>query len=164
MKLKLTGTYQQDLYAWTPIDGRQELLSTGRYQQLEMKAAVEWKDGVLRFRFNNYEALMDNQPLELFLKVWADKIPCAEGLHTSTWKDMSGGEWYGLTAIGPYLSHAQDCSDLRIGVTGNFCTVSAKWWHRRWKGADPGLRLESTLFYLDDKSVEQFAELYVTLD
>lgn len=163
MKLKLTGAYQQDLYAWMQVNGSQELLTTGQYVALAIKANVEWKDNLLRFRFNAYEALMKDAPLESVLMVWADKFNCAEGLHTSTWKDMNGGEWYGLTAIGPYISHAQDCSDFRIGVTGNFCSVRAKWWHRRWKGDDPGLRGQSTLLYLDDESVRRFAELYSLL-
>lgn len=163
MKLVLTGTYIQETYRWTPVDDRQELLSTGQLQTLDIKASIDWKEGQLRFRFNSYEAIMADEPLEKALNVWADKIACAEGPHTSTWKDVSGGEWYGLTAIGPYISYAMDCPDFRIGVTGRFCTVGAKWWHRRWKGDNPSLRHQSTLLDLDAKSIERFADLYTSL-
>lgn len=160
MRFVLTGHYDPTTYIYS-TEVHQHL--TQGTVQVPMKATVQIKDNRLNFNIWTYEAIMAGDDPAKSKKVWADHFKMADmEPATKTWKDMSGGEWKGLTWMGEYVSWEQKCHEFHIHWTGNFASVDALWLHKRYqvRGVYKKMTWEGALMYLDDKSLQLVEAMY----
>lgn len=160
MRIKLSGYYEPTTFKWSP-EVQQSL--TDGIVNVPLRATMYAENGLLHFNIWTYGPITSGEDPAKYKNVWVDKFKMADGEPAaSTWKDMSGGVWKGLTWVGEYISWEQKCCEFHIHWTGNFASVDAMWPHKRYnvRGEYKQMYWEGTLIYLDDKSLRLVEELY----
>ena len=161
MKLKLTGTYEQETYKYHPEIQRH--LTTGS-AIVPIKATMSIENGILRFRFNKYDGFDVGENPKDHEVIWADKFRIKEEKPDYyTWLDNSGKKWEQLIWLGEYISWAGKLLEFKFSMEeSGFMDVCALWPHKRYRvrSIPKEVRYESTIFDADEVTQKMVKSLF----